>query len=84
MRGGVSLLGDFPNSTAFPITAGMSEGDFVVSDDFVVEIGNVEGSVEPHAHINGTEPKVVAFDEITLFNGHRGASAEFNSVVVDA
>lgn len=84
MRGGVSFLGDFPKSTAFPVTAGMSEGDFVVPDDFVVEIGNVEGSIVPHAHVNGAEPEVVACDKITLFNGHRGASSEFNSVMVDS
>ena len=45
MRGGVSFLGDFPKSTAFPVTAGMSEGDFVVPDDSVVKVGHIQRSV---------------------------------------
>ena len=84
MRRGFFFPGDFPKSPAFPVTAGMCEGDFVVSDDLVVEVGKVEGSIVSHAHVNGAEPGVVAYNKITLFNGNRGASSEFNAVVVDA
>ena len=60
----------------------MIQRHFVVADDLVVEIGDVEGVVGAELEIDGAEPGVVAGEEIWLLGGLRGATREGDVVVV--
>ena len=59
----------------------MIQWHFVVADDLVVEVGDVEGVVGAELEIDGTEPRIVAGDEVGLFVGFGRGTAEGDLVV---
>jgi len=46
----------------------MGQGNLVVADDAVVEVGDVERTVGPQLDIDGPEPVVLAPDEVGLLD----------------
>ena len=49
-----------PDTTTSPIAIGVVERNFVVADDFVVKIGNVQTTVGTKLQIHWTKPWIVA------------------------
>ena len=62
----------------------MVERDLDVTDDPVVEVGNVERPVGSEFHIDGTEPWIIAHHEVGLFEGKLRSSPVLECVPVDA
>ena len=61
-----------PNAAARLVAIRMIAGDFVVGDDFVVPIYNVETTIWPEMDRDGTEPLVGTENEIgKLFEANR-------------
>ena len=60
----LTAIGNFPNPTAFAIAAGVGQGDFVMADDPVVEVGHVERTVGTEDEVIRPKPGVVALQEI--------------------
>ena len=82
--GGTTFLLNPPDAAAGFVTALVVEGDFVVADDLVVEVGDVEGVVGAELEIDGAEPGVIAGDEVGLLVGFGRGAGEGDVVVVDA
>ncbi len=74
---------DAPDAAALAVAAGVVEGDFVVADDAVVEIGDVERAVGAEGEIDGAEPGIVAGKEVGLLVGLRRGAGEGDVVVID-
>ena len=53
-----------PDPPPLPIAARVKEIDFVVADDAVVEVGDIEGTVGAHLEIDRPKPPVVANKKI--------------------
>ncbi len=60
----------------------MIQRHFVVADDLVVKVGDVEGVVGAELEIDGAEPRVLAGEEIGLFVRLRRGAGEGDVVVV--
>ena len=83
--GAVEPAPDDAPDTAVAVVAGwMSEGNLVVADDGVVEIGNPEGPVGAEFDLDGAEGGVVAGEEIGLAGGGGRSAAPIEAVAVDA
>lgn len=78
------MFDDAPDAAAFAIAAGVVEGDFVVADDAVVEVGDVERAVRGDAEVDGAEPWVCAGEEVGFLVGGGGAAVEGDAVGIDA
>ena len=55
---------DAPDATRLLIAIGVIAGDFVVADDLVIPVDDVEAAVGTHGHGDRTEERVLAGDEI--------------------
>ena len=79
----VPFLHHAPNASTTPVPSRMIQRDFVVTNDAVVEVGDVEGAVRAELEIDGVEPEVVAGEEVGLLVGLRGGAGEGDEVVID-
>jgi hypothetical protein len=59
------------------------EGDLIVTDDLVVEVGDIERAIFTKAEVYGTEPGVLAGHEIRLLYRNRGGASIFDPIVID-
>ncbi len=55
---------DAPDATRLLIAIGVIAGDFVVADDLVIPVDDVEAAIGPHRHRDRAEERVLAGDEI--------------------
>ena len=53
---------DSPDATVGLVAGGIGARDFVVRDDFIIPVGNVEAAIGTEFHIDGAEPIVIAFE----------------------
>src|SRR5262245_46163093 len=71
--GGVRAnISNAPNSAALAVTSGMIQRDFVMADDAVVEMGEVDRVIGPELKIHRTEPGIFAGDQVGGFAGDTG------------
>ncbi len=66
------------------VAAGMVQRHFVVADDAVVEVGDVQRPVRTEADIDRTEPAVVAREEVGLLDGRVAGTVPLEPIVIDA
>ena len=62
----------------------MIEGDFVVSDDFVVEVCDVESAIGTELQVDRSEPRVVGGKQVRLFDRFSGRTVVFKPVSIDS
>ena len=79
----LALVDDPPDPAPLAVAAGVGEGDLVVADDPVVEVGDVEGTVGAELDVDRAEPGVVADDEVGLGDRPGGRAVPLELVVVD-
>ncbi len=88
-RRGRGLLGigasihDPPDPSARSVSARMGQLHLVVTDDPVVEIGDIEGSIWPQLDVDGAEPVVLAPDEIGLLDPLWRRAVPLDPIAVD-
>src|SRR5690606_37403231 len=64
----VSLVDDSPYPSAVAIPTRVIQRNFVMADDPVVKIGDIQGAVGTQLQIDGPTPGIVANEEVGLFN----------------
>lgn len=80
----ISDISNPPDATAGTIAIGVFQGDFVVSDDFVIEVCDVKASIGSKLQIDGAEPRVVAGEQIGHFDSFGRGTEVFETVAIDA
>ena len=55
-------VADSPDATVGLVAGGIGARDFVVRDNFIIPVGNVETAIGAELHIDGTEPIVIALE----------------------
>ena len=80
------ILSDVPNppdSPAGPIPIRMVQRDFVMPDDLVVEIRNIQTSIGAELKVDGSKPRVLAGQEIGQLDGFGRRSEVLKPVAID-
>ena len=81
------LVGDIanaPNTTAGSIAIRVIQWDFIVPDDFVVKVCDIEATIGSKLQIDGSEPRVIAGEQIGHFDGLGRGTEVLESVSIDA
>ena len=78
-----SPVDDAPDPAAGAVAAGMGQGNFVMADDPVVEVGHVKCPVGAQLDVDGPEPVVLAPDEVGLFDSLGRRAVPLDPVMVD-
>ena len=79
-----SLVNDAPDAPARAVASGMRERHFVVPDDLVVEVGDVERAIRTELRIDGAEPRIVRRHEIRRGLGNERGAGGGRAVAQDA
>ena len=58
------FVSDAPDATSRSIPAGMVQWHFIMSDDPIVKISDVQRAVGTELKIHGPKPRVVAADKV--------------------
>ena len=73
-----------PDTATGAIAIRVFQWDFVVPDDFVVEVRDVEATIGSKLQIDGAEPRVVAGEQIRHFYCFSRGTKVFETVAIDA
>src|SRR5688500_14769988 len=76
----VATVDQSPDAPAGAISPGMSQRNFVVPNDAVIEIGNVKCAVRAELRIYRTKPRILRADQMRHCLSHLGA-AELDGLV---
>ena len=79
----VAGVGHAPDAASFPVALGMRERNFVVADDPVVKVGNVERTIRANFEVDRPKPRVVTDDEVGLFDRLVACAMLLQPVVID-
>ena len=82
-HGSIPLPHHPPDPAPFPVAARVEEIDFVVADDAVVEVGDIEGTVGACLEIDRAEPPIVANKKILRGLDPRRRSLPLEPVTVN-
>lgn len=80
----ISYISNPPDATAGAIAIRVFQGDFVVPDDFVVEVCDVKTTIWSKLQIDGAEPRVIAGEQIRHFYCFGRGTKVFETVAIDA
>ena len=64
LAGNLALVAYAPDAAVSLVALWVGAREFVVGDDLVVPIGDIEAAVRSEFHIYGTEPIVFRFEQI--------------------
>ena len=78
-----ALVNHAPDSAALAVATGMRERHFVMSDDSVVEIRDVERAIRSELRIDRAEPRIVRRDEIRQGSGDARGTVLRHAVAKD-
>ena len=79
-----ALVNHAPDAAALAVATGMRERNFVVADDAVVEVRDVERAVGSKLRIDRTEPRIVRRDEVRQGAGDTRGAVLRHAVTEDA
>lgn len=80
----ISNISNPPDTAAGAIAIRVFQRDFVVPDDFVVEVCDVKASIGAKLQIDGAEPRVIAGEQIGHFHSFGRGTEVFEPVSIDA
>ena len=80
----VADIGNLPDAASEAIAARMRQRDFVVTDDLVVEVGDIHRSVLPEDKVDRTEPRISRRQKVRLFLSLHARTTDDQRVAIDA
>ena len=77
-----SFVTNAPNSTARTIPIWMRQRHLVVSDDLIIEICDIEGTIGTLDDIHWAKPWIVTGHKVPQFSGDHGRATPLNSIAI--
>ena len=81
---GLAIISDAPDAAAGAVASRMFERHFVMADDAIVEISDIERAVGTELNVHGAEPGIIAGEEVRHFVGDFGRALLGEAVAVEA